>query len=338
MKSLLTPLLPLFLIGFLVCSFASAQTYTPTALNAGRQVYVAGINNSGTSVGSAGISPRHAYTWSSNGAVNAVGDLGGKYTYGLAVNNFGQVVGYSDLAGSTIAHAFLYTPGVGAQDLGTLGDGNSFANAINDSAQVVGEVLSTGLHHAFLWTQSTGMQDLGTLSGGTSSQATGINAAGHIVGSSTVADGSWHAFLWTPQNGMQQIDLGPTTPSFAAAINNLDQVAGTYANPVDGLGHAFIWDPAAGLHDLGTLPNHPSGDSLAAALNDSGDVVGIARYPNIRGKISAFSVIWPHGASIQKLQTLVSPNIGALPRGATGINNSGQIVANGSGSWLLTPH
>ena len=49
--------------------------------------------------------------------------------------------------------------------------------------------------HAFLWDKGT-MTDLGTL-GGTGSSASGINAAGTIVGNSTTSSGLDHAALWT---------------------------------------------------------------------------------------------------------------------------------------------
>ena len=59
--------------------------------------------------------------------------------------------------------------------------------------------------HAFSWTPAGGMLDLGTL-GGRDSEARAVNAAGQVVGRSTLADGHGHAFSWTPTTSM--VDLG----------------------------------------------------------------------------------------------------------------------------------
>src|SRR5437773_2081727 len=73
--------------------------------------------------------------------------------------------------------------------------------------------------------QGYSVADLGTL-GGSASQASGINKAGVIVGSSVTADGSSHAFLVS--NG-SIADLGiKSTLSVATAINESGQIAGYY--------------------------------------------------------------------------------------------------------------
>lgn len=330
-----TPFIRIFLFFVLVacvCQNLSAQSYTSVFLGSGHQTYVWGVNDSGMSVGRKGISYAAALLWSPNGAVQDLGTLGGTRAEALAINNLGQVVGNSSLAGNSVYHAFLWTPNVGMQDLGSL-DGNSFAFAINGNSEVVGEFRGT-VDHAFLWTQAGGMQDLGSL-GGFFSRATGINSAEHLVGTSALSDGSVRAFFWTAQDGMKELDLGQTAGSQAFAINDSDQVVGYFVNPQDNQNHAFIWSPTTGIHDLGTLPGTGSFSS-AFALNNSGDVVGIScalKFGNYR----CSSVVWKHGGTIQKLGPLVVPKIG-LPKGATGINTSGQIVANGAGAWLLTPH
>jgi probable HAF family extracellular repeat protein len=334
MKTLSVRVFLSFVVVLFMGNSLSAQSYNAFFLGSGRQTYVSGVNNSGMSVGRKGISYSAALLWSPNGTVHDLGNLGGKYAEALAINNLGQVVGDSSLAGNSVYHAFLWTPNGGMQDLGSLG-GHSFAYAINDNTQVVGEFRGT-VAHAFLWTQTGGLQDLGTL-GGSASRANGINAAGHVVGSSSLSNGSQGAFFWTAQEGMKQIDLGQTTFAQAFAINDSDQVVGSFVNPNDNQNHGFLWSPTTGMHDLGTLPGGSSSASLAQAINNSGDVVGIgvvwkAGIPIGKGA----SVIWSHGGTIKKLGQLVVPKMG-LPSGATGINASGQIVANGGGAYLLTP-
>jgi probable HAF family extracellular repeat protein len=328
-----SPRIGLFLLvfTFFISTNLPAQHYTATSLNAGRHVLVNGVNDSGMSVGGSGISPRMALLWSSTGTSSDLGNLGGHYAEGFGINNLGQVAGYSLMADKKTFHAFLWSPDTGMHDLGSLG-GNSMAYAINNNTQIVGEFPGSNIDHAFLWTQTGAMQDIGTL-GGTFSRAVGINAAGHVVGTSTLADGTAHAFLWTAQDGMKEIDLGQTSSSQGLAINDSDQVVGAFVNPQDNAFHAFVWSSATGKHDLGILK---SGISYAQSINNNGDIVGIAYIFNKSGNLKGNSVIWKQGGTIQKLGPLVVPKIG-LPRGATGINTSGQIVANGSGSYLLKP-
>jgi probable HAF family extracellular repeat protein len=75
-------------------------------------------------------------------AVYNLGTLGGNSSYGYAVNDTGQVAGYSHTLGNTVRHAFRYdgTPGSGGvmRDLGTLGGTESEAYGINNAGQVAG--------------------------------------------------------------------------------------------------------------------------------------------------------------------------------------------------------
>jgi len=118
----------------------------------------------------------------------------------------------------------------------------SWANGINGSGQVVGwsELNTGGYTHAFLYgVFSPGgqpqMVDLGTLPGGTTSQASGINNSGQVVGFSNITSGAYHAFLYS---GGTMIDLNSSVsadlPSGvyltgAAGINDLDGLQPTEA-------------------------------------------------------------------------------------------------------------
>src|SRR5690348_7952200 len=118
--------------------------------------------------------------WCQNYEVIDLGTLGGTNSFAYAINDAGQVVGSSTLAGSAFAHAFLFSNG-SMQDLGTLGGNGSSASGINDSGQVVGSAsTSSGDLHAVMYSNGSN-RDLGTL-GGSQSYATGINNSGQIVG------------------------------------------------------------------------------------------------------------------------------------------------------------
>jgi probable HAF family extracellular repeat protein len=135
----------------------------------------------------------HALLWHGKSMINLGKDgspLGGTYdNLGTAINDRGQVVGWSDVTGDMTTHAFLWQNGV-VTDLGTLpGDagGSSYAYGINDRGQVVGDSCGVnGSCRAVLWQNGT-ITDLNSMiSQGSSSLplalAEGINSRGEIVG------------------------------------------------------------------------------------------------------------------------------------------------------------
>ena len=320
----------------------SAQDYVPFSLESlgagsphdGTTVAL-GINDSGVVVGTSRLrlkNQRHACYWPPTGGVTDIGTLGGTYSVGYAINNQGEIVGASSDSSDVGEQAFLWTPGAGMQDLPSLGLGvQDVANAINNNGAVVGYSClgsqCTGDYHAFLWTPSGGIQDLGTLPGGIKTFAYGINSANHVVGTVQLPNGG-AAFIWTPTTGMQELAPGSGLQGYGAvAINDSDEVIGYFVDPTDNESHAFLWTQANGLKDLGVLPG---GWSEAIGINNSGDIVGFAR----DAKGSGYSVIWRQGGTIQELTHLAGVG---LNEAASGINTAGQIAANGSKPYMLTP-
>jgi probable HAF family extracellular repeat protein len=142
-------------------------------------------------------------------------------------------------------------------DLGELPGGinHSRASRINSYGQVVGESAAATGTRAFLWTPnvpngvSGAMIDLGDLAGGRDeSHAFGINAHGHVVGSSWVANGT-HAFLWIPDSPnstggtmtdlntlLSEADRARWLLAEARGINDFGQIVGTGFFDADGPG------------------------------------------------------------------------------------------------------
>jgi probable HAF family extracellular repeat protein len=182
-----------------------------------------GVNNSGQVTGSTVLTlimpgqdgsppiliqkPR-AFLYS-NGVMTGLGTLvsepSDKGSQGLAVNDSGQVTGWSENAAGR-RHAFLYSNGV-MTDLGTLSDGTeSEGNAVNNAGQVAGVsntlVGGTGdrVTHGFLYSNGV-MTDLGTL-GGANSIAWAINNNGQVAGWSGVSSNSELAHAFVYRNGV----------------------------------------------------------------------------------------------------------------------------------------
>jgi probable HAF family extracellular repeat protein len=132
----------------------------------------AGLAAGASTRGGAPPSPLHAVLWTPYG-VSDLGTLGGANAEALATNG-DIVVGWSNTAASADAHAFVY-------------DTNGPGDPVD---------LNDRLPPGSVWTLVV---------------ATGINAAGQIVGYGTVY-GATHAFLLTPVDATRQTgSQGPST-------------------------------------------------------------------------------------------------------------------------------
>jgi probable HAF family extracellular repeat protein len=172
-------------------------------INASGQV--AGNSFNATSPGAS-----RAFRSSPNGVTPVVltdlGTLGGGGSTAEAINDAGQVAGFSNLTPGAPAHAFRSSPNgvtpVVLTDLGTLGGPGSLANDINALGVVVGRsntAAGPSVLHAFIY--DTQMRDLNDLippgSGWELLNARGINDFGQIVGEG-IFNGQYRAYVLTP--------------------------------------------------------------------------------------------------------------------------------------------
>jgi probable HAF family extracellular repeat protein len=331
-------------IALLFSGTAYAQQYTVTDLG---EVGAWGISDTGEVVGAAGVegpgTPSRAIVWTPAHGIQKFGIFpGGHFSVGQAINHFGVVVGFADFA-NYYSHAFLSTgPSKPLKDLGVLYHTQySQANAINDSNVVAGYVFSlSGATRAFRWTGATGMQGLDSLPRGLNSAATGINNLGQIVGYSSSAGQSnnWHACWWPKSNGVIPTDLGTLPGDVASGANGINvhgAIVGESGSTVTV--HAILWTATTGMKDLGLLNN--SLWTSATAINDSGEVVGVA-YPPHGNPYHAF--IWTQAGGMKDLNQLIPSGTGWILVWATGVNAKGQITGIGtlrgqSHAFLLTP-
>jgi probable HAF family extracellular repeat protein len=153
------------------------------------RVVARAINNRGQIAGQA---RRHAVLWE-GGTLRDLGTLPGTpESAALALNDRGQVVGFS-------GRAFLWDNGQ-MRDLGTLGGRQSAATAINEAGQAVGVSQDgNGAARAFVWAGGR-LIDLNTLLPSGSpwvlEWAAAINRDGRIAGGGRL-NGSFRGFLLT---------------------------------------------------------------------------------------------------------------------------------------------
>jgi probable HAF family extracellular repeat protein len=320
-----------------------------------------GINNAGQVVGYVSTSTGNRAFLYSGGTMTDLGTLGGSSSIANGVNDTGQVVGYStalvpapnpcdpnnpDYRGADYCdpnqnpnapdpnapyfveqgHAFLYSNG-SMTDLGappTSASGELSGFDINNSGQVVGYCPSAfdpyygASVHGFLYSNGS-MTDIGNLAvgGGFQTIAFGINNSGQIAGFSDIGLNQRRAFLYSggTMNNLGTLG-GPDSEAYG--INDSGEVVG-YSFTSALKEHAFLYSGGT-MTDLGTLGGYRSD---ANAINNAGQVVG-----SYYGR--GFQPFLYTGGTMYDLLSLCT-NCGTMQEViATGINDSGQIVAYGT--------
>jgi probable HAF family extracellular repeat protein len=193
-----------------------------------------------------------------------LGTLGGTFSRATAINDKGDVVGFSTPAGgrTTDPHCFLWQRGV-MRDLGTLPGTTDCEPTLIDDA---GTVLGSSGPEAFLWRDGH-FTDLGP------GEADDINAHGVVVG--TVEQ---HAFLWHDGTRTMLSEPSPVE-SWADAWAILDD--GTVIGDVFVKGgdlprmRAVEWRDGR-LHFLPLPPR--ATESNANGMNERGVIVGTVEY------------------------------------------------------------
>jgi probable HAF family extracellular repeat protein len=277
-----------------------------------------------------------------NGRVHDLGTLGGNESVAYSVNDRGRAVGCAANATSDPfgfcgifagvpqqSRAFIWQDGA-MKDLGTLGGPDALAGLVNDRGQVAGWSLTdstvnptTGIptQHPFLW-ENGKMRDLGTIGGTAVYLINHLNNRGQIVGGMNVAgDQSYHPFLW---DGFSLRDLGTFGGDLGSAdwINEAGDVVGWALKVGNQVSQAFLWRKGV-LTDLGTVDGDPS--STAFVVNAQRQVVGATQDVNFN-YVHAF--LWERG-SIADLNALIPDASGVQLLAAVGLNDRGEIVAQG---------
>jgi probable HAF family extracellular repeat protein len=356
--------------GLVAVAPARAAPYTLFdlgTLGAGDLMYASGINDLGQVVGyaySAGINgwsstdDYRAFATGPNGAgLTGLGTLGGSWSKAWAINDSGQVVGDSQLAGGGF-RGFIGGNGTPLRDLGTLpGRTNSTATGINASGQVIGSAtVDSGTNPGFQdqWqgyitgANGQGMQNLGTVNG-LAVIGKGINDSGQVVGHDSNSLLTPGAFGTGP-GGSNPAAL-PVPMHDANAINNLGQIAGSVVNP-DNLNEIDAALRSAGgttaALDFHGVPGYffgsddpeittPRSTSWSRDINAVGQVAGSFR--SLYALRDFAFITAANGQGVINVDTLFTLPDGDFFVEATGINDAGQFIANTrfGHAYLISP-
>jgi probable HAF family extracellular repeat protein len=248
-----------------------------------------------------------------------------------AINNAGQVVGFSYDSGVNAAHAFLYSNGT-LTSLGFFpGGATSYAAALNDTGVIVGIGSTAGSAHGFSTTGGA-FTDLGTLGSGTQSDARAVGSNGIIVGQVTLNGvGEGRAFYYS---GGVMTNFGDATTSggLTSNANGVSVVGGStvivgYTDHVVGSNtiiDAFSYTIGGGMTILPNLGGSVANTiSKANAINSAGVIVGESSTGDPLDNTLQHAFSYTPGSGITDLLTL-----GGDRSYANAINSAGLIVGD----------
>jgi len=278
-----------------------------------------------------------------NGSQFDLGTLGGQNSWMNwgEINDFGQIVGYSETAAldpngedvCTFGTHLTCRPFIWQffhmRALPTLGVNNGQASAINNRGKIVGfaedgtvdsscpaGTTNNRTQLPVLWESSKAKAKALPTGNDPSGNALWINDRGQIVGFTGACAATNHAVVWDHDKVSTLADN--QTGAEAFGNNNLGQIVGFVGASDSGIPNAALWQNDM-LINLGLLPGDAGG--IASGINDKGQVVG-SNFDSQGNWNHAF--IWQNNV-MTDLNSLFPRSSNLLATMANKINESGQI-------------
>jgi len=239
----------------------------------GKSVQAYAINNGGDIVASVNVDTNDPYTNQifirRDGANEMTGlSTDNRKSVSWAINDNGDIAG--TLIRDRSAEGVIYRNGAITKT------GGFTADAINNRGDVAGSVRGPNGFGSLAHVYRNGVgQTIGGL-GGETSQGQAINAAGEVVGYSSLSleDSTTHAFHYA--DGRMQ-DLGSLGgASQAWDINDTSQIVG-YSRTADNALHAVLWNNGR-IYDLNRLAGEGWTLHNALGINRYGQIVGVGSH------------------------------------------------------------
>jgi len=281
------------------------------------------ISDRGVVIGdivSASSPSRQAFRWEDGKLVILAGldGAGSADVTAHDVNARGQVVGTSATSDGRV-RAALWEPDGTIVDLGPRGQ-DSVAVGINRRGTVAGQVIdAAGRSQAVIWKNGVPVP-LGDFGRGSTTVAF---TSGPTINDSDEVAGVWfrpdgmRAFRWDEDRGIVELATPEGWQSWPIAINRRGEIAGQMTGPVEGEIKAVVWDDEGAVIEL---PGFGVPGVMAQAMNDRGDVVGVA--PTADGFLHAF--LYRDG------QMILLGTPGGPEGDARAVNRRGQVVGTSS--------
>jgi probable HAF family extracellular repeat protein len=218
-----------------------------------------------------------SFLWDRKNGMKDIGGLGGTCTLANDLNNQGQIVGGSSLAGDTVMHAFVWNAATGITDLVDPSDSSlSFAEAENSHGDVAGQSCNTVTCYAVLWRKHGGHWERINLN--TADQvavAFSINASEQVVGNLYTNGIATAAFL--SEDGGPVVDLNTLIPPGSGLqLYEADQVNDLGEISVQGA------DASGNNHVVLLIPcdeNHPDVEGCDYSFVEAGSAINTRSIP-----------------------------------------------------------
>ena len=277
-----------------------------------------GSNNDHISAGKARLPADAAHRY----FVTDLGTLGGTQSFAYGINDSGQIVGFSWIAGDASGHSFLYSNGrmadlypFNSTSVRTVGP-----TSINNFGQIASGLVVGGVYVPALLDAGGNITLLGSLGGATSfgftGVATSVSNSGDVVGYSYIDATTRHAFLYF-NGGIR--DIGSFGGYSAALdVNDAGTIVGFSTNASNGPPHAFVYRNGV-MKDIDPFSDttFSKSENYARSINNQGQVVG----DFLTADSSAFHAFLYSGGTFYDLGFPESPETVALS-----INDQGQVV------------